>query len=105
VKLQQVKTDYEEHDGMFEKKSEGGIILEHKARAEINREHRGTQEARVVAIGPCAYADYGDGTPWCRPGDLVMICRYSGDDLDDIEDGEIYRVINDKDVMSVYEGE
>lgn len=85
-----------------EVKSEGGILLEFKTERQVTQEAYATQEARVVAIGPAVCEDYTKGL---KVGDLVMICKYSGEDKSDIEDDEIYRVINDNDIHAVFEGE
>lgn len=92
-------------DEQKEVKSEGGLILEIKENKKIKAEKRATQEARIISLGPNAFKAFDDGQPWCKEGDLAMICRYSGDDLEDIEDGEIYRIINDEDVQAIFVGE
>ena len=81
------------------------IIVEIKTEKKLNAEKLSTQEARIVALGPTAFKAFDDGVPWCKEGDLVMICRYSGDDRTDIEDDEIYRIINDEDVQAIFVGE
>jgi len=89
-----------------EVKSEGsGIILEIKKESKLNAEKYATQEAEVMALGHTAFKAFDDGEPWCKVGDKVMICKYSGDDRTDIEDGEIYRIINDEDIQAIFEGE
>lgn len=81
------------------------IVVELKNNKKINAEKLATQEARVMALGPTAFKAFDDGDPWCKVGDLVMICRYSGDDRHDIEEGEVYRIINDEDVQAIFIGE
>ena len=81
----------------------GGVIV--RSEVQIGKEKRATQEAYVVEVGPQAFKDFGDGEPWCKEGDCVLIAKYSGDDMMDVEDDEVYRVINDRDIAAVFEGE
>lgn len=86
----------------LETKSESGLIIEVKSRQKIKLEKRATQEAYVVELGPTAFKAFDQGEPWCKVGDCVLITKYSGDDLDDIEEGKIYRIINDRDIEAVF---
>lgn len=61
------------------------------------------QHAIVMELGATAYSGFGDGTPWCKVGDLVLITKYAGVDIKDDESEDIYRVINDDDVLAVLE--
>lgn len=95
VRLKPVNKDFEE-------KSEGGIITKIKSKQRVELEQKATQEAYVMEIGPTAFKAYDDGQPWVKKGDLVQICKYSGDDLTDIEEDEVYRIINDQDIIAVF---
>lgn len=75
-----------------------GLVL---TEAITERENNAEQTATVVEIGPDAYKDFH--SPWCKTGDKVMIARYAGISKDDIEEGFIYRVINDEDVVATIE--
>lgn len=58
-------------------------------------------KGKVVDIGPQAYKDFGDGTPWCAKGDKVLITQYSGRE---IKDGDTrYVIVNDNDILVKYE--
>lgn len=92
-------------DESTEIKSDSGLVLEIKSKESIEREKRSTQEAYVMSLGPTAFKAFDDGRAWCKEGDCVLICKYSGDDLTDVEDGEIYRIISDRDIEAVFEGE
>jgi co-chaperonin GroES (HSP10) len=92
----------EEMDQRSEEMSEGGIITKVKTKTTRELEQRATQKAYVVDIGPTAWKSFDDGTPWASIGDCVLICKYSGDDLSDIEEGEVYRVINDRDIEAIF---
>lgn len=98
VRLKETKKEKEEV-------SEGGIIMKIKTNKEMVAESRNVQEAYVIKIGPTAFQAFDDGHAWCKEGDCVLICRNSGDELYDIEDEQIYRIINDRDIQAVFEGE
>ncbi len=101
VKLREL----DEEQKATEKKTSSGIIYEFKEKETINREQLAVMEARVVELGFSAYKDMHEGKAWCKEGDLVIINRYSGINRDDIEEGEVYRIINDEDVIAVIDGE
>lgn len=63
------------------------------------------QYGYVVALGPNAYKDFSDGTPWCKVGDLVYLTKYSGEWKKDEETDEYLQIINDEDVLAVVEEE
>lgn len=86
-----------------EEKSESGIIL--KIHDNMMREQKAMRIATVISLGPTAYKDFGDGTPWCQPGDSVSIVRYSGEDFENPNTREVYRIINDEDVLGIVEEE
>lgn len=87
----------------LEEKSEGGIIVEVKDNDKVEAEQRATQEAYVERLGFTAFKAFDDGEPWCKVGDLVIITRYSGEDREDPKSGEVYRIINDEDVIAIIE--
>ena len=89
-------------DQELEKKSESGVILEVRTPKRLELEQQATQEAYVVDIGPTAFQAFDDGEQWAKKGDCVLIAKYSGQDLHDVEEDEIYRVINDQDIMAVF---
>lgn len=55
------------------------------------------QRAEVIAVGESAWHD--EPVPRARPGDHVIITKYAGYILAG-EDGEIYRMINDRDIFA-----
>lgn len=85
----------------LEKKTEFGVIYALSNAQKEKLKQTASQEAYIVDVGPSAFK----GESWCKAGDLVQVCKYSGDDLKDIEEGEIYRIINDSDIQCVFEGE
>jgi len=80
-----------------EEKSTGGIVLH--AGSDLEREKYAQTEAEVVALGPDAYREF-EGN-WCEVGDHVLVTRYAGEAKTDPDTGEIYRVINDVDVLGI----
>lgn len=85
-----------ENSDLVKKASKGGIILTEETK---DKETSAQQEAIIVSCGPAAFKgpDY-DGTS-VLVGDKVLVTRYSGEARDDIEEGFLYRVINDEDVL------
>ena len=84
-----------------EEKTESGIVI--ATTTNLKREQYGVEEAYVTAVGKTAFKAFDDGEPWCEVGDLVAITKYSGKDYEDPETGDIYRVINDEDIMAILE--
>jgi co-chaperonin GroES (HSP10) len=95
VKLKKLET-------VKEVTSAGGIITEIKTDSQLEREQEAMSRAYVLSIGPAAWKDIDDGTPWCKPGDCVLINKYSGTLMKIGENNEIYRVLNDKDIQLVF---
>ena len=62
-------------------KSKGGIILTHETQQTLRFNET---VAKVIGIGPLAYKNPDDLTPWpegpwCKEGDLVRTIKYGGD--------------------------
>lgn len=86
-----------------EVKTDWGFVTEIKKESQVELERFATQEAYVVSLGPWAY---GNEKPECKEGDLVLIARYSGENRTDLDDeGGIYRLVLDKDIFGVFDGE
>ena len=64
------------------------------------RQEKATQKASVLAIGNTAFLAFDRGEPWCAVGDRIIIPQYSGHDEIDPETKDIYRIINDEDVIA-----
>lgn len=95
VKLKQIEKEKEVVN-------DWGFVTEIKDERALEREQYATQEAYVMDLGITAFRGFDSGEPWCKKGDLVLICKYSGEDRKDLEEGEIYRIINDEDVIGVF---
>lgn len=78
--------------------SDGGIAYPDQV---IDHERYSQDEGELVALGSQAYKNLGDGTPWCKVGDTVFLNRHSGVFKTDEETGEVYRLVNDQDIMGV----
>lgn len=87
------------------KKTESGIILNYGEDEE--RYAAATTQGVVVAIGPDAwktmYINGYQGQPWAKVGDEVLFAKYVGKDVTDPETNVKYRVINDEDIVCVFE--
>lgn len=79
--------------------SKGGIILERGH--DQDRRQKATQDALVIELGPTAYKAFDEGQPWCKAGDWVKISKYSGEDYTDENTKEVFRILNDEDVLAV----
>lgn len=53
--------------------------------------------AIVVAVGPSAWHD--EPTPRAAVGDKVLVSKFSGFMAKGPQDGEIYRLVNDRDIF------
>ena len=76
-----------------------------KTDTQKEREDRGSDMAIVVSVGEGAYtAPHLAGVKWCKPGDVIRILRYAGHQFEDPPgSGRRYGLINDEDVLGVYE--
>ncbi len=67
------------------------------------REQVTVETGVVVELGPSAFKDYGDA-PWCKVGDRISYARHGGMYVTDPDnDKETWLVINDEDVVMVWE--
>ena len=86
-----------------EETTKGGIII--SSSDTRKREQVAQETATVVKIGPTAFKDFGDGTPWCKEGDKVKIVRHSGNIIKDPDSDNMYSVINDEDIYAILQEE
>lgn len=59
--------------------------------------------ATVVEVGPAAWSD--EPVPRARPGDKVLIAKFSGHMATGTSDGKVYRLVNDRDIFCAIEVE
>ena len=77
-------------------KTDGGIVLTNET---VERQQVSTLLGYVLKVGPQAYDGERFSTgPWCKPGDWVLIGRYSGSRIQ-IEGGEI-KLLNDDEIIA-----
>lgn len=77
--------------------TDGGFKL-YKPDTVVDQEQGGIDRGVVVDIGPCAFRDEGGVAMWCDIGDYIIWPRYAGRAVRD-DDGTLYHVLNDKDVL------
>lgn len=80
-----------------EEVSAGGIVLPKDL---LKKERKAIEIATVVSIGETAFKDYGGSENTVSVGDRVIIAQYSGKEVKD-NDGTIYIVCNDEDVLVI----
>ena len=81
-----------------EEKSQGGIIIQH---ANKDRVEEAQVTGTIVAIGPQAWKDFSDGTPWAKVGDRVLFAKFGGFSVSIV--GEKHRIMNDEDITAIIE--
>lgn len=79
----------------MEETTAGGIVL---ARKTIEKEQLRQVRCVVVEIGYDAWAD--KSTDYCDVGDTVLVGEYAGKLQKSDADGEMYRFLNDLDVIT-----
>lgn len=79
-----------------EEKTAGGIYLPQDTR---DKEQQAATVGTLVAVGPSAWKDLDDGSPWAEAGDKISYSRYAGVSMEG-EDGQSYVLINDNDVLA-----
>lgn len=61
------------------------------------------QRAIVIAVGPCAWED--ESEPRAKPGDKVLVAKFSGYMAKGTKDEQTYRFVNDRDIFAAIEVE
>jgi len=79
------------------KQTEGGIDL-----PEISQEREAYATARgvITDVGKDAWVGFDDNEPWAYIGDNVIFSKHAGVIVYS-EDGTMYRIMNDKDILAV----
>ena len=77
----------------IEQVTSGGIIKVH-----VDREQMAHTQATLLAVGGNAFQDWNGRTP--RPGDRIMITKYSGITRE-ADPTDLIRVIHDKEILAV----
>lgn len=84
----------------LEEVTEGGIVIPQASR---EREDMGHIKATLLGVGSQAFEDIEDVSQRPVAGMVISIARYAGY-LIKGKDGELYRIINDTDVVAVLDG-
>lgn len=94
----------EEHDEVYKAAKKAG--LEFAASKELKREEQGVDRGVVVQIGSTAWlTDVLGGVPWCSVGDTILFAKHAGKRFEVPSTKEEFVIINDEDVVLVYEKE
>lgn len=93
--------DHDMHDPVFRAAREMNIEIVKDAKT---RYQASVDEGTVVAVGPTAWADFGD-QPWAKIGDRVIFAKNAGRLVEDPEAKDRHFVVmNDEDVILVVRG-
>lgn len=76
-----------------EEKTSGGIILSDQTK---EKEAWKRQKCTLIAKGASAFSDWGNDKP--EAGDRIFVAQYAGSKIE-AEDGSVYWIINDEDVI------
>ena len=79
------------------KKKESLIVLPDEVRARLEAIET---QVMVIEVGPNAWADE---PPRAKPGDVVLVGKYSGAVAKGPRDGKDYRLVNDNDIYCAVE--
>ena len=80
-----------------EERTKGGIILTPNT---VEDERRETTRGTVVEVGPTGWREFGDGSPWAKPGDHVCYGRHAGRFMKGVDDRD-YVLMNVEDILAV----
>jgi len=81
----------------IEEVTAGGIVIPKEF---VDKERKAVEIGTIISIGDTVFKDYGGSIDTVKVGDRVLIAKYSGKDVEDI-DGTKYVVINDEDVLVI----
>lgn len=66
----------------------------------IEKERKAVETGTVISIGETAFKDYGGSLDTIKIGDRVIIAKYSGKEVQDIDETK-YVVCNDEDILVI----
>lgn len=92
----------EEVDETYKRAKQAGIAL--LDTDESNARQNAVDRGIVVSVGSTAFKDFG-GEPWCEVGDFIAFAKYSGKYVEDPFTKERFVILNDEDVVCVFEEE
>ena len=96
-----------ELDAVYRLATNAGLVLSEAVKLQCEEKRRqveyGADTGTVYKVGPQAWRDFGDGSPWCDVGDEVIFRKHAGSAPPD-QDPEkdfYYRVLNDNEICLV----
>lgn len=96
-----VKPDnLEEFDPVYKSAKQAGIVLTDSS---DRQERTAVDTGVVIQVGPTAFDVYGGKENWCKVGDRISYARYGGKFVTDPDSKEQWLVLNDEDVVMVWE--
>lgn len=81
----------------YETVTKGGIIIAETIRDKMTEANI---YGVVIAVGPTAWLAFDNGEPWAKVGDRVAFAKYAGFQIEDPDTKEIFRLLNDEDIMA-----
>ena len=79
-------------------KTKGGIYLAPTGR---EQKQRAATKGRLIAVGPSAWKEFADGSPWAKIGDYISFAKYASINMQG-SDGKDYALLNDQDILAVF---
>lgn len=93
----------EDVDPTYKKAARAGIVFADTD--DKRREQAGLDKGTVITVGPGAFVEFnknqGLDEPWCKVGDKIAFAKYSGKNVVDPDNNEVYVVLNDEDVVCI----
>lgn len=84
-----------------ETKTESGIIIPEEV---TKKERKAVEVGTVISLGSTCFKDYGADADIVKVGDRVIIAKYSGKEIKDVDD-TTYVAVNDEDIICILRGE
>lgn len=91
-------------DAKREEVSAGGIIIELNNERDLELKKQGMCYGHVVDMGPYVGCRRGveERVIPCKKGDKILFYKHAGTLLEDLGDGNIYRILEDLDIEAVF---
>ena len=79
-----------------EEKTQGGIFI-----VNADKQTEANIFGIIVAVGPTAWKAFDDGEAWAEVGDKVAFAKYGGFVIEDPDNGDKFRLLNDEDITCI----
>lgn len=85
--------------------TEGGIFVADNTEAvkDAQRDFAAQESGTLIAVGPIAWYDYADRSPWAEVGDIVVYAKYAGKFIEDPDTKEVLILLQDSDIVGIKE--